>query len=63
MVVSLPEKMVRKFIGGKEKEERARKNNFKKKVLSCFFRHYESKNGVCAGRCMCSRNHRGKKVI
>ena len=21
------------------------------------------KNGVCVGRCMCSRNHGGKKVI
>ena len=21
------------------------------------------KNGVCAGRCMCPRNHSGKKVI
>ena len=28
----LPEKMIRKCFGGKEKEERAKKSNFKKKV-------------------------------
>ena len=32
LVVSLPEKMIRKCFGGKEKEKRAKKSNFKKKV-------------------------------
>ena len=32
LVVSLPEKMIRKCFGGKKKEERAKKSNFKKKV-------------------------------
>ena len=40
-----------------------KKSNFKKKVLSAFFRHYGSENGVCVGRCICSRNHGGKKII
>ena len=48
MVVSLPEKMIRKCFGGKEKEYRAKKGNFMKKVLSAFFRHYVSeKRSVC----------------
>ena len=47
-MVSLPEKMIRKCFGGKEKEERAKKKNFKKKVSSAFFRHYVSeKRNVC----------------
>ena len=32
LVVSFPEKMIRKCFGGKEKEYRAKKGNFKKKV-------------------------------
>ena len=32
LVASLPEKMVRKCFGGKEKEYRAKKGNFKKNV-------------------------------
>ena len=32
-----------------------------KKVLSAFFGHNVSENGVCVGRCMCPRNHGGKK--
>ena len=43
--------------------ERKKKSNFKKKVLRAFFRQYGSENGVCVGRCMCSRNHGGRKVI
>ena len=31
-VISLPEKMIRKCFGGKEKEYRANKGNFNKKV-------------------------------
>ena len=47
-MVSLPEKMIRKCFGGKEKEYRAKKGNFKKKVLSAFLRHYGSKKrSVC----------------
>ena len=38
-MVSLPEKMIRKCFGGEEKEYRAKKGNFKKKVLSAFFSH------------------------
>ena len=47
-MVSLPEKMIRKCFGGKEKEYRAKKGNFKKKVYSAFFRHNVSeKRSVC----------------
>ena len=45
---------------------RAKKSNFKKKVLSAFFRHNVimcRKNGVCVGRCICPRNHGGKNII
>ena len=48
MVVSLPEKMIRKCFGGKDKEYRAKKGNCKKKVLSAFFSHNVSeKRSVC----------------
>ena len=40
-----------------------KKSNFKKKVLSAFLGIMCRKDGVCVGRCMCSRNHGGKKVI
>ena len=40
-----------------------KKSNFKKKVLSAFLGIMGRKDGVCVGRCMCSRNHGGKKVI
>ena len=47
-MVSLPEKMIRKCFGGKEKEYRAKKCNFMKKVLSAFFRHNVSEKwSVC----------------
>ena len=47
-MVSLPEKMIRKCFGGKEKEYRAKKGNFKKKVLSACFRYNVSeKRSVC----------------
>ena len=55
--------MIRKCFGGNEKEWRKKKSNLKKKLLSAFFIHYGSEGGVCVGRCMCSRNHGGKKVI
>ena len=46
--VNLPEKMIRKCFGGKEKEYRAKKGHFIKKVLSAFFRHNVSeKRSVC----------------
>ena len=63
MVVCLPEKMIRKGFGGNEKEWRKKKSNFKKNVLSVFLGIMGRKDGVCVGRCMCSRNHGGKKVI
>ena len=47
-MVSLPEKMIRKCFGGKEKEYRAKNGNFKKKVSSAFFRHY-----LCVGKTEC----------
>ena len=37
MVVRLPEKMIRKCFGGKEKEKRAKKSNFKKKGVKRVF--------------------------
>ena len=41
--------MIRKCFGGKKKEERGKKkSDFKKEVLSAFFRDYESeKRSVC----------------
>ena len=40
--------MIRKCFGGKEKEKRGKKSNFKKKVLSAFFRHNVSEiRSVC----------------
>ena len=36
-MVSLPEKMIRKCFGGKEKEEREKKSNFKKKGVKRVF--------------------------
>ena len=38
-----------------------KKSNFKKKVLSAFFRHYGSEKTECVW--VCSRNNGGKKVI
>ena len=49
-MVSLPEKMIRKCFGGKEKEYRAKKGNFKKKVKARFLDIMCRKNGVCVGR-------------
>ena len=48
-MVSLPEKMIRKCFGGKEKEYRAKKSNFQKKVLSAFFTHYGSEKRIVCG--------------
>ena len=61
-MVSLPEKMIRKCFGGKEKEYREKKKvilrkRCKARVLGIICQ----KNGVCVGRCMCPRNHGGKK--
>ena len=44
--------MIRKCFGVNEKESRKNKSNFKKQVLSSFFRHYGSERecvwvGVC----------------
>ena len=61
MVASLPVKMIRKSFGGKEKEYRAKKGNFKKRCKARFLAIICRKNGVCVGRCMCPRNHGGKK--
>ena len=50
-MLSLPEKMIRKCFGGKEKEKRAKKSNFKKKGIKRVFLHIMGrKNGVCVGR-------------
>ena len=47
-MVSLPEKIIRKYFGGKEKEYRAKKGIFMKKVLSAFFRlNVSEKQSVC----------------
>ena len=61
-MVSLPEKMIRKCFGGKEKEYRAkRKVILRKRCKARFLDIMCRKNGVCVGRCMCPRNHSGKK--
>ena len=64
-MVSLPEKMIRKCFGGKEKEDRAKKkkSNFRKRCYALFLGIIGRKNGVCLVRCMCWRNHGGKQVI
>ena len=47
-MISLPEKMIRKCFGGKEKEYRAKKGNFKKKGVKRVFRPYVTeKRSVC----------------
>ena len=51
--------MFRGYGEGVERE----KSNFNKEVLRAFLGIMGRKNGVCVGRCMCSRNHGGKKVI
>ena len=63
MVVCLPEKMIRKCFGGNEKEWRKKKVILRKRCLVRFLGIMGRKDGVCVGRCMCSRNHGGKKVI
>ena len=55
MLVSLPEKMIRKCFGGKEKKSRGKKSNFKKQVLSAFFRHYGSEKTECVLVGVCVR--------
>ena len=62
-MVSLPEKMIRKCFGGKEKKKRGKKSNFKKRCKARFLGIMCRKNVVCVGRCMCPRNNSGKKVI
>ena len=51
------------FSGVRRRSREEKKSNLKKKVLSAFFRHYGSEKRSVLGRCMCSRNHGGKKVI
>ena len=62
-MVSLPENMIRKCFGGKEKEERAKKVVLRKRCKARFLGIMCRKNGVCVGRCMYPRIHGGKKVI
>ena len=63
-MVSLPEEMIRKCFGGKEKEERAKKKVIlRKRCKARFLGIMCRKNGVCVGRCMCTRIHGGKKVM
>ena len=40
-----------------------KKSNFKKRCYAQFLGIMGRKDLVCVGRCMCSRNHGGKKVI
>ena len=62
-MVSLPEKMIRKCFGGKEKEEREKKVILRKRGKARFLGIMCRKNGVCVCRCMCTRIHGGKEVI
>ena len=55
--------MIRKCFGGNEKEWRKKKVILRKRFLVRFLGIMGRKDGVCVGRCMCSRNHGGKKVI
>ena len=59
-MVSLPEKMIRKCFGGKEKKYRAKKKILRYRFKARFLGIMCRKNGVCLGRCMCQRNHSGK---
>ena len=64
MVVRLPEKMIRKCFGDNEKEWRKKKKVIlRKRCQTRFLGIMGRKDGVCVGRCMCSRNDGGKKVI
>ena len=46
-MISLPEKVIRKCFGGKEKEYRAKNGNFKKKGVKRFFLT------LCVGKTEC----------
>ena len=61
-MVSLPEKMIRKCFGGKGRTEE-KKLILRKRCKARFLGIMCRKNGVCVGRCMCPRNHSGKKVF
>ena len=58
-MVSLTEKMIRKCFGVTEQKKVILRKRCKARFLGTMGR----KNGVCVGRCMCPRNHGGKKVI
>ena len=43
--------------------EKRKKVILRKRCYARFLGIMGRKDGVCVGRCMCSRNHGGKKVI
>ena len=49
-MVSLPEKMIRKCFGGKEKEYREKKVILRERCKARFLDIMCRKNGVCVGR-------------
>ena len=51
-------------VSGVRRRSREEKNVIlRKRCLAPFLGIICRKNGVCVGRCMCPRNHGGKKVI
>ena len=43
--------------------EKKKKDILRKRFYAHFLGIMGRKDGVCVGRCMCSRNHGGKKLI
>ena len=62
-MVSLPEKMIRKFSGVRRRSREQKNVILRKRCKARFLGIMCRKNGVCVGRCMCPRNHSGKNVI
>ena len=55
--------MIRKCSGVMRRSTEQKKVILRKRCKARFLDIMGRKNGVCVGRCMCPRNHGGKKVI
>ena len=62
-MVSLPEKMIRSVSGVRRRSREQKKVILRIRCKARFLGIMCRKNGVCLGRCMCTRIHGGKKVI
>ena len=60
-MVSLPENMNRKCFEVRRRSTEQKKVILRKRCKARFLGIMCRKNGVCVSRCMCPRNHGGKK--